>query len=73
MQLLFLSNLQALAYARRSKKSANNYIIEAISYIRKNYQNPITVQEVADYLSLNRSYRAELLPKRFISSHNNFY
>ena len=29
----------------------------------KNYQNPLTVQEIADYLSLNRSYLTELFLK----------
>lgn len=45
------------------QKSANVYINKAISYIHKNYQNPITVQEIANYLSLNRSYLTELFTK----------
>lgn len=45
------------------KKEGNDYgiyINRAISYIHKNYQNPLTVQEIANYLSLNRSYLTEL-------------
>lgn len=45
------------------EKSANVYINRAIAYIHKNYQNSITVQEIADYLCLNRSYLTELFTK----------
>lgn len=45
------------------RKEGNDYgiyISRAISYIHKNYQNHLTVQEIANYLSLNRSYLTEL-------------
>lgn len=45
------------------EKVSNIYINKAISYIHKNYQNPITVQEIADFLALNRSYLTELFLK----------
>lgn len=45
------------------KKIADVYVSQAISYIYKNYQNPISVQEIADFLSLNRSYLTELFLK----------
>ena len=48
---------------KSSKKIADVYVSQAISYIHKNYQNPITVQEIADFLSLNRSYLTELFLK----------
>lgn len=51
-----------LPYQEKEKVS-NIYINKAISYIHKNYQNAITVQEIADYLALNRSYLTELFVK----------
>lgn len=49
--------------SKSSKKVADVYVSQAISYIYKNYQNPISVQEIADFLSLNRSYLTELFLK----------
>lgn len=48
---------------KENGKISNIYINKAISYIHNNYQNPITVQEIADFLSLNRSYLTELFLK----------
>lgn len=48
---------------QEQEKVSNIYINKAISYIHKNYQNPITVQEIADFLALNRSYLTELFLK----------
>lgn len=51
------------ASGQTEKKEGNDYgiyVSRAISYIHNNYQNPLTVQEIADYLSLNRSYLTEL-------------
>lgn len=51
-------------YKTKSHKNiADVYVSQAISYIYKNYQNPISVQEIADFLSLNRSYLTELFLK----------
>ena len=63
MQLLSYLIESANTPYKEDQKSANIYINKAISYIHKNYQNPITVQEIADYLSLNRSYLTELFAK----------
>lgn len=49
--------------SKSSKKVADVYVSQAISYIYKNYQNPVSVQEIADFLSLNRSYLTELFLK----------
>lgn len=49
--------------SKSHKKIADVYVSQAISYIYKNYQNPISVQEIADFLSLNRSYLTELFLK----------
>lgn len=47
----------------KNETMADMYVNQAISYIHKNYQNPVSVQEIADYLSLNRSYLTELFVK----------
>lgn len=57
-----LTEEAGLPYTEQEKIS-NIYINKAISYIHKNYQNPITVQEIADFLCLNRSYLTELFLK----------
>lgn len=63
--LQFLSLLiEDSDYKTKSHKNiADVYVSQAISYIYKNYQNPISVQEIADFLSLNRSYLTELFLK----------
>lgn len=47
MQLLSYLTESANTLIKKNQKSANIYINKAISYIHKNYQNPITVQEIA--------------------------
>lgn len=47
----------------RSKQFHDVYVSKAISYIETHYQEPISVQDIADYLSLNRSYLTELFLK----------
>lgn len=37
-----------------------SYIKEAVAYYNLNLDKPIKVQEIADYLNLNRSYLARL-------------
>lgn len=43
--------------------SDNLYISKAIDYIKANYQSQVTVQEIADYVSLNRSYLTTIFQK----------
>lgn len=38
------------------KESKNNYVKEAIIFIHANYSRNITIHDIANYLSLNRSY-----------------
>lgn len=53
-------------------KTANMYINKAIAYIQNNYQNQMTVQEIADYLALNRSYLTELFNRQIHISPQQF-
>ncbi|MGM9536619.1 MAG: AraC family transcriptional regulator [Intestinibacter sp.] len=50
----------------------NPYINKAIEYIQNNYQNFITVQNIADYLSLNRSYLTVLFKQHLHMSPQEF-
>ena len=53
--------IEVSSHPRQKEENGNSlYVSRAISYIHKNYQNPVSVQEIADYLSLNRSYLTEL-------------
>ena len=63
MQFLALLVEDAGCTVSPQQNTSSVYINQAISYIHKNYQNPLTVQEIADYLSLNRSYLTELFLK----------
>lgn len=47
----------------RSRQLHDVYVSKAISYIETHYQETISVQDIADYLSLNRSYLTELFLK----------
>ena len=53
-------------------KSNNIYITKAILFIQNNYQNKISVQDLADYLSLNRSYLSSLFKKHLKTTPQNF-
>lgn len=54
---------------------ANHYVRKAIEFIQCNYCNPIKITEVADYVSINRSYLYTLFmntiglsPQQFLST-----
>lgn len=57
---------------KENTKSNNIYITKAIEYIQNNYQNSITVYEIANYLSLNRSYLTALFKKHLHLSPQEF-
>lgn len=40
---------------KTNKTNYNPYVDKAIEYIQNNYQDMVTVNEIADYLSINRS------------------
>lgn len=72
MKLLAYLTEQADVPYMEKKESANLYVSKSISYIQKNYQNPITVKEIAEYLSLNRSYLTEVFMKTIHFSPQHF-
>lgn len=71
---IFFSHLakEANNIYKSSKLSENNYVNKAIKYIENNYQNDITVNKIADYLSLNRSYLSLIFQKEINLSPQQF-
>lgn len=54
---LVMENSTPISYQGKAFfSSKENYIKNAVTYIQTNYSRKITVQEIADYLGLNRSY-----------------
>lgn len=49
--------------ADREENTDNCYIAKAIEYIKINYQSPMTVHDIADYVSLNRCYLTTIFQK----------
>ena len=52
--------------------SENIHISKAIEFIQKNYQNVITVRDIADYVSLNRSYLCSMFQENLHMSPQQF-
>lgn len=59
----YLAKSADISYEKSDAESSNIYISKAIEYIQNNYQGMVTVKELADYLSLNRSYLTTLFKK----------
>lgn len=56
---LFLDNLLQSAKSTRivpSGRMSDYYIKEAMNYIEQNFQNPITIEDIAAVCGINRSY-----------------
>lgn len=72
--LLIKSNGQHQTVNPKKYASAQIYVKHAIQYIEYNYNNDIQINDIADYLELNRSYfttifkqEMNLSPKTFLS------
>lgn len=61
-----------IPYEEKVNTNYNTYIDKAILYIQNNYQNYVTVTEIADYLSLNRSYLTTLFKQHLHMSPQQF-
>ena len=60
---LFLDDLVQSSSTRRETRGGplrDFYIQEAVTYIKQNYQRPLTVEEIAGVCKLNRSYFSKL-------------
>lgn len=62
----YLAKSANVVYKDESHTNSNSYVNKAIEYIQNNYQNIVTVNEISEYLSLNRSYLT-LLFKKYLS------
>ncbi|EGT4138231.1 AraC family transcriptional regulator [Clostridium perfringens] len=70
--ILLLKELYSLLYAlieefpkpfEYKDKELHTYIQDALNFINSNYMNSITVQEIADYVNLSRSYLYKMFIK----------
>jgi AraC-like DNA-binding protein len=76
---LFLDCLIRSSQSTQLKKTdtlRNFYIKEAISFVEQNFQNDITVEEIANFCGLNRSYFGKIFhenvgksPQEFLISY----
>lgn len=68
----YLAKSANIVYKEESETHCNPYVNKAIEYIQNNYQNKLTVNEIAEYLSLNRSYFTALFKKHLHMSPQEF-
>lgn len=66
-----LAQAAALPY-RDGSPSASFYVNKAVEYMQRNYQNNISIAQLAQYLSLNRSYLSELFQRQLHMSPREF-
>ena len=72
---LFLDYLIQSAHSTQllsNNKMSDYYIKEAINYIEQNFQNNITIEDVASVCGINRSYLRKFPKKIPDSLHRNF-
>ena len=72
---LFLDYLIQSAHSTQllsNNKMSDYYIKEAINYIEQNFQNNITIEDVASVCGINRSYLGNIFKKIPDSLHRNF-
>lgn len=62
---VFLSHIAKSSNIPYSNESENDntYVQKTIEYIQNNYQNEVTIQSIADFIGLNRSYLSTLFKK----------
>lgn len=63
MFYLFISAIADAMKDQISPTDANTYVQHAISYIHNHISEPILIEEIADYVGLNRSYLSVLFKK----------
>lgn len=60
MLYLFLAIIAESQKSKLESPSGNVYVNHAISYIQNHYSMPTTVEEISDYVGVNRSYLSTL-------------
>lgn len=59
----YLANSSMNVYLQKGSKLQNFYLKEAIGYIEHNFQNDISVEDIAAFCGLNRSYFGKIFKK----------
>lgn len=60
MLYLFLSVIAESQQDKIDTISGNTYVNHAVTYIQNHYSMPVTIQEISDYVGVNRSYLSTL-------------
>lgn len=60
MLYLFLSVIAESQKTKIEAPSGNTYVNHAVSYIQNHYSVPVTIEEISDYVGINRSYLSTL-------------
>ncbi len=60
MLYLFLSAIAKAQQTKIEAPSGNTYVNHAVAYIQNHYSIPVSVEEISDYVGINRSYLSSL-------------
>lgn len=63
MLYLFLSILADAQKDKTTSLDGNEYVNHAVSYIQNHFSMPVTIEEISDYVGINRSYLSTLFKK----------
>jgi AraC-like DNA-binding protein len=63
MLYLFLSVIANAQKDKAEDTSGNTYVNHAIYYIQNHYSMPVKIEEISDYVGINRSYFSDLFRK----------
>lgn len=63
MLYLFLSVIAEAQKSKLESPPGNVYVNHAIAYIQNHYSMPVTIEEISDYVGINRSYLSSLFKK----------
>lgn len=60
MLYLFLSVIARSQQLKMETPSGNTYVNHAVAYIQNHYSIPVSIEEISDYVGINRSYLSSL-------------
>lgn len=63
--LFLIFGILARSHMQEELVQGNGYLSKAVSYIKNNYHKNINVQDIADYVGINRSYLYRLFMQEF--------
>lgn len=74
-EFLLLLMSDAVKYKRRSSEKVKNqtlYVRKACNYINSNYEKELTVEKIADYISLNKNYFIRIFKEEMGTTPNQY-